>query len=1200
MKFFMRYLGMFMVICGVLLFGTLLGLSVFATWVVASPGGARWAIDWLPRAGIVELQVDQVEGRLLGPLQLEGVKLSTPGADVSFDHARLDWSPLALLGRTVRIQGLDVGQAVVTLRATPEPEEAPPPPSIPSLPINIEVVSLGLHRLELNLPPGATTESGEPPEPQQQIVENIALKRFRWVGAELSAEHIAAQHALSGLVEASLDAQLAEKSVDLTELTINTVGDKPMQLQAKGFLHLDNKDSKLDLNWSDLRWPLSGELIADSRTGKLHVEGQPTDLRLNGQFALGETAQIEAKGQLKQDNIDARLQWKTVQWPLYGKPQVASQKGALDFDGTVEAYRYKLDALLAAEGKNGSAQASGSGSLSHLILDALKLDVAKSQIEGKANINWKSDLLVDADLKLRNVNPALVAADWPGRLNGGLKATTRIRDGVPKVQFEVALADSKLRDYPLRLDAKGDAEGERVRLDALHLITGDTHLRAQGQVTPPFAVKAKLDSPDLVALWPGLGGSANLALEFSGQLDAPHLVAVGDINKLQYQDLSIQQISLDADIDINAQWKLDLKAQQLRGPTQMRLASVQLNGSAADHELRVSVDAEPVDVDLQASGALDRKRMSWAGQITQGVIAPAKLAPWMLEEATRLRADASSAQLEPACWKALDSRLCLQGLRDGGQMRGAMRVDNFDLEYLASYMPAGWTLEGGLEGTAVAEQRNGQWVEARADLSTLPLVIKRNEQAILSAESGVLQISETDQGTVATLRLPVKDGRVNLDATLAAGQADFAKRPLNARLDLLIPDLAILRIASTEIEHASGALEGRVDWSGTAAQPQAVGNIRLLDARVQLATPGIELTDIAADFGLSPDQSVQLKASAQSGGGQIRLDGNAQLGGDALRASIKVAGEDFQAANMTEVRAWIAPNLDIAVNGPEVKVKGVVTVPRAEITPVSFDSGVGPSGDQVIIRGDEKPGDPPASQLWSDVKVVLGDKVSFKGFGLKTRFEGDLRAIERPGRPGTGRGEIRMVGGHYKAYGQDLAIDTGKVIFNGGPLTEPAVEIRATRIPTEGIEVGVLVRGTLEAPDFQLYSTPAMPRERQLSWLVLGRSLEDGGGGDERQALANAALALGLSRTDSVANSLKGGLNLDDVSIGSAPGEDASQASLTVGKYLSPKLYVSYGVGLFQPGQVFKLLYDLGRGFKIATESGVQTGGDLLYSVESN
>jgi len=55
---------------------------------------------------------------------------------------------------------------------------------------------------------------------------------------------------------------------------------------------------------------------------------------------------------------------------------------------------------------------------------------------------------------------------------------------------------------------------------------------------------------------------------------------------------------------------------------------------------------------------------------------------------------------------------------------------------------------------------------------------------------------------------------------------------------------------------------------------------------------------------------------------------------------------------------------------------------------------------------------------------------------------------------------------------------------------------------------------------------------------------------------------------------------------------------LTVGKYLSPKIFVSYGIGLFQPGNVFKLLYDLGKGFKLSTESGTFTGGDLLYQVE--
>ena len=44
--------------------------------------------------------------------------------------------------------------------------------------------------------------------------------------------------------------------------------------------------------------------------------------------------------------------------------------------------------------------------------------------------------------------------------------------------------------------------------------------------------------------------------------------------------------------------------------------------------------------------------------------------------------------------------------------------------------------------------------------------------------------------------------------------------------------------------------------------------------------------------------------------------------------------------------------------------------------------------------------------------------------------------------------------------------------------------------------------------------------------------------------------------------------------------QDQTQAAqLTLGKYLTPKLFVSYGVSLFQPGQTFRLLYDLGHGF---------------------
>ena len=54
-------------------------------------------------------------------------------------------------------------------------------------------------------------------------------------------------------------------------------------------------------------------------------------------------------------------------------------------------------------------------------------------------------------------------------------------------------------------------------------------------------------------------------------------------------------------------------------------------------------------------------------------------------------------------------------------------------------------------------------------------------------------------------------------------------------------------------------------------------------------------------------------------------------------------------------------------------------------------------------------------------------------------------ASDEPGRPTQARGEVRLVEGRYKAYGQDLSVETGRLIFTGGLITDPAVELRAER-----------------------------------------------------------------------------------------------------------------------------------------------------------
>ena len=54
-----------------------------------------------------------------------------------------------------------------------------------------------------------------------------------------------------------------------------------------------------------------------------------------------------------------------------------------------------------------------------------------------------------------------------------------------------------------------------------------------------------------------------------------------------------------------------------------------------------------------------------------------------------------------------------------------------------------------------------------------------------------------------------------------------------------------------------------------------------------------------------------------------------------------------------------------------------------------------------------------------------------------------------------------------------------------------------------------------------------------------------------------------------------------------------------VGKYLSPKLYVSYGLGIFEPVSTFRIRYILSSSWSVVGEtSATQTGADLFYVIE--
>ena len=58
------------------------------------------------------------------------------------------------------------------------------------------------------------------------------------------------------------------------------------------------------------------------------------------------------------------------------------------------------------------------------------------------------------------------------------------------------------------------------------------------------------------------------------------------------------------------------------------------------------------------------------------------------------------------------------------------------------------------------------------------------------------------------------------------------------------------------------------------------------------------------------------------------------------------------------------------------------------------------------------------------------------------------------------------------------------------------------------------------------------------------------------------------------------------------------EASLMLGTHLSPKLYVAYGIGLFEAANSFRVRYSLNNRWSVQAESGRQTSADLMFNIE--
>ena len=188
-------------------------------------------------------------------------------------------------------------------------------------------------------------------------------------------------------------------------------------------------------------------------------------------------------------------------------------------------------------------------------------------------------------------------------------------------------------------------------------------------------------------------------------------------------------------------------------------------------------------------------------------------------------------------------------------------------------------------------------------------------------------------------------------------------------------------------------------------------------------------------------------------------------------------------------------------------------------------------------------------------------------------------------------GRVRTEGGTFRAYGQQLIIQRGFINFSG-QISNPTLDIVALRPNyTSDQRVGVQVMGTALLPRVRLYSEPALPDNQTLAWLLLGRAAPSTGA--EAAMLQTAALALLGGREG---RGLAARFGLDELSFTGGDSEgQLADASVTLGKRLSDKLYAAYEHSLSGAGGTLMIFYELSRRWTLRGQAGENTAVDLIY-----
>lgn len=1083
--------------------------------------------------------------------------LTHPSADVTVE--KLNLSAVAELS-DILVDALKINTVTVQLHDVKEQPKSQPLTVLPALPTLDLTLPLNIQLNTLNISKVAVTPVAAE---RAEVINNIALSATA-KGHEVRVEKLDAQYN---------DWQL---NTDLfAELNAHN--------SVRGHVALTHPNHQLKLD-------LTGTL-AD-----LNVT-----LLTQGQYPLNVDAQVN----LQKDNFPFSLTGRVDKWSLdAGAEQLNLSKLDLHGQGHANDYKVKVD-LISQLGAYPQVSISSQlqGSLTGAKLEQLKLNANESQAIIHASVDWSKGVNTEFNGKLEHLKAQYLTDAMSSDLSGGFKGSFGLTGTDWQLAVENTTINGTVNDVPVSLESDFKLDSSlHASFDKLQLKSGSNELALSGQVDESWRVdgKLRLDAAEQEIL--PMQGKGNADLVIRGERLAPVVDLNLALNTLSYQDLQIDGLTLKGQFDYAADWQTDISLiLDSANIADNKINQVELNvtGDKVDHHLRLLLDADQGKASLDINGQL--KKDKWQGSLSNILITDNHIR-LTTDKAIKANVDINTLDFHIAdhCWQSASSKLCvntLQQTKQLGQLNAQLAA--LSLPEFNRFIPENIKVSGSANGEFVANWADGALKTLRANMSTSELAATLIDDAsVYKLPIEALNLSAMSDASIGKLEATLDSsvlGKVTSHINIDDIQAN---QNLSGELEIEKILLTNIQPFIGSLEQLTGEIKGKLNVAGTLKEPLLNGELNIEQVNLDGATLPVSLQDSHVDIAFN-NQSAEITGKLKDAeGGSLNLSGDIDWQAELPDVNVKLQGNEFFVRAQQDVTFKVSPEITMSLKNRAFNLDGQVVVPWGRIEIEELPEGaVQVSDDEVIVDIEQQQTEKAPFDYAINLKLLVENDVRIDSFGLKSKVAGDINISMDQTTPMIATGELNLIEGTYRAFGQDLQIRTGQVGFSGS-IDKPYLNIKAIRNPentSNGVIAGITLTGNVEQPSLKVYSEPAMDQAQALAYLLNGQPLDEGDSSTDAM-LTQLLLAQGVNRSEGVVSKIGESFGLSDVSLSSKGSGDDTKVEIS--GYLTPGIQVKYSVGIFDSLSEVAVRYQLLSQLYIEVTSGLYQNVDILYKFD--